>query len=133
MGDFGSTTFGYTIAYVIPGLTAAVGAGFISSHVEKLFSTVINEQNIPLAVMGAVGALAVGLFLSLFRALIFEEGIYRSKRLSADDYSTLGDDEQTYNAYRYHQSLRFDQIKNPITIAIMRVRNTIVSATFVRS
>ena len=24
MGDFGSTTFGYTIAYVIPGLTAAV-------------------------------------------------------------------------------------------------------------
>lgn len=111
MSDFGSTTFGYAIAYLLPGLTASVGAAFLSKNVAVIFIKVIDEQNLPLGLMGALGALAVGVFLSLFRALIFEEGIWRSERLSADDYGSLADDEQTFRAfhrmvdemYRFHQ------------------------------
>ena len=111
MGDFGSTTFGYVIAYLVPGLAASVGAGMLSSHVGILFSKVIDEQNLPLGLIGSLGALAVGIFLSLFRALIFEELLWRKERLSADDYASLSDDEETFraydrmidDAYRFHQ------------------------------
>ena len=99
MSDFGSTTFGYLIAYVLPGFTAAVGAGLISDKVGFLFTKVIDDQNLPLGLMGALAAIAVGVFLSLFRALIFEEGIWRRERLSVDDYDALADDEQTFNVF----------------------------------
>ena len=111
MSDFGSTTFGYLIAYVLPGLTAGIAGGFLSDRVQQLFSTVIDEQNLPLGLICALMTIAVGLFLSLFRALIFEEWLWRNERLSADDYSALADDEQTFSAYdrvvddayRFHQ------------------------------
>lgn len=111
MGDFGSTTFGYLIAYVLPGFVAAVGAGLTSDSIGGVFSKVIEQQNLPLALMGAVGALVVGLFLSLLRAIAFEEVLWRSSRLSADDYASLAENEETFRAYdrfideayRYHQ------------------------------
>ncbi len=111
MSDFGSRTFGYLIAYVLPGLTAGIAAGFLSTRVESLFSNVIDEQNLVLAVICALGTIIIGLFVSLFRALIFEELLWRSERLSADDYASLGDDDQTFtaydrvvdDAYRFHQ------------------------------
>nr|MBA2726314.1 hypothetical protein [Actinomycetota bacterium] len=99
MSEFGSTTFGYLIAYVLPGLTASVAGAFFSSHVAALFGKVIDDQNLPLGLMGALGAIAIGLFLSLFRALIFEEWLWRSERLSADDYASLASDDQTFKAY----------------------------------
>jgi hypothetical protein len=111
LSDFGSTTFGYLIAYLLPGLTAGIAGGFLSERVEGLFSAVIEEQNLPLGLMCALGTIIVGLFVSLFRALIFEEWLWRSERLSADDYASLGDDDQTFtaydrvidDAYRFHQ------------------------------
>lgn len=111
MSDIGSTTFGYAIAYLLPGFAASVGAALLSNKVAVLFIKVIDEQNLPLGLMSALGALALGVFLSLFRALIFEEGIWRAQRLSADDYAALADDDQTYKAfhrtidevYRFHQ------------------------------
>jgi hypothetical protein len=111
MGDFGSTTFGYVIAYVLPGFVAAVGVGFLSDNVGGVFSKVIEQQNLPLALMGAVGALIAGLFLSLMRAIIFEEFLWRSSRLSGDDYANLAENEDKFRAYdrfideayRYHQ------------------------------
>ena len=111
MSDIGSTTFGYAIAYLLPGFAASVGAALLSNKIAVLFIKVIDEQNLPLGLMSALGALALGAFLSLFRALIFEEGIWRAQRLSADDYATLGDDDQTFKAfhrtidevYRFHQ------------------------------
>ena len=120
MGDFGSTTFGYVIAYFLPGLAASVGAGLLSTHIGTLFSKVIEDQNLPLGLMGALGALAVGIFLSLFRALIFEELLWRKDRLSADDYATLADDDQTFKAYdrMIDEAYRFHQFWGGMAIAL---------------
>ena len=120
MGDFGSTTFGYVIAYVLPGFLASVGVGLLSDNVGGVFTKVIDQQNLPLALMGAVGALAVGLFLSLIRALVFEEVIWRSSRLSADDYSTLAENEDKFRAYdRFiDEAYRFHQLWGGMALAL---------------
>jgi hypothetical protein len=109
--DLGSTTFGYIIAYLLPGLTASIGLAFLSSPVEKVFRDVIGEQNFALGLMGALAAIALGLFLTLFRALIVEELLWRSWRLSPDEHAELITDEDSFRAYRstvdeiyrYHQ------------------------------
>ena len=137
MGDFGSTTFGYVIAYFLPGLAASVGAGLLSTHIGTLFSKVIEDQNLPLGLMGALGALAVGIFLSLFRALIFEELLWRKDRLSADDYATLADDDQTFKAYdlmideayRFHQFWGGMALALPLLAAGIAIGGTGISTT----
>ena len=128
MGDFGSTTFGYLIAYLLPGLAASVGAAFFSSHVGSLFSKVIDEQNLPLGLMGSLAAIAVGLFLSLIRALVFEEWLYRSDRLSADDYASLASDEETFRAYDriLDEAYRFHQFWGGMALALPLVAAGIV-------
>jgi hypothetical protein len=120
MGDFGSTTFGYVIAYVLPGFVASVGAGLISDSIGGVFGKVIDQQNLPLALMGAVGALIVGLFLSLLRAIVVEEGIWRSSRLSADDYASLAENEETFRAYdRFiDEAYRYHQLWGGMTLAL---------------
>lgn len=120
MSEFGSTTFGYLIAYVLPGLTASVAGAFFSSHVAGLFSKVIDDQNLPLGLMGALGAIAIGLFLSLFRALIFEEWVWRDRRLSADDYASLASDDQTFKAYDRvtDEAYRFHQFWGGMALAL---------------
>lgn len=120
MSDFGSTTFGYLIAYVLPGLTAGIAGGFLSDRVQRLFSIVIDEQNLPLGVICALMTIAVGLFLSLFRALIFEEWLWRNERLSVDEYSALADDDQTFSAYDrvVDEAYRFHQFWGGMAIAL---------------
>ena len=120
MNEFGSTTFGYLIAYLLPGLTASVSGAFFSSHVAHLFSRVIDEQNLALGLMGSLGAIAVGLFLSLFRALIFEEWLWRADRLSADDYASLASDDQVYKAYDRvtDEAYRFHQFWGGMALAL---------------
>lgn len=120
MSDFGSTTFGYVIAYVLPGLTAAVAGGFISHRIQGLFSTVIDEQNLPLGLICTLATIALGLFLSLFRALIFEEWLWRDERLSADEYGALADDDQTFSAYDrvIDESYRFHQFWGGMVLAL---------------
>ena len=120
MNEIGSTTFGYLIAYLLPGLTASVGGALFSSHVQTLFSKVIDEQNLALGLMGSLGAIAVGLFLSLFRAVIFEEWLHRSERLSADDYAELASDDQTFRAYDRvtDEAYRFHQFWGGMALAL---------------
>ena len=120
MSEFGSTTFGYVIAYLLPGLTASVSGAFFSSHIAHLFSRVIDDQNLPLGLMGSLAAIAVGLFLSLFRALIFEEWLWRSERLSADDYASLASDDQVYKAYDRvtDEAYRFHQFWGGMALAL---------------
>jgi hypothetical protein len=120
LSDFGSTTLGYVIAYVLPGLTAAVAGGFFSHRIQGLFSTVIDEQNIPLGLICTLATITLGLFLSLFRALIFEEWLWRNERLTADEYGALADDDQTFAAYDrvIDESYRFHQFWGGMALAL---------------
>lgn len=111
MADVGSTTFGFALAYLLPGLMASIAAAFWFSPVAKLFDMVISQQNLALGALGAAIAITAGIFLTLFRALLFEEWLFRKDRLSPEEQSKLGDDEQTFRVfkalvdglYRYHQ------------------------------
>ena len=111
MTDIGSTTIGYVIAYLLPGLATAVGFGMISPQIGRVFQMSISQQNLVLGLMGALGALTAGLFVSLFRELIFVELLSRESRLTAEEHAGLSDDEETFRAYRalideiyrYHQ------------------------------
>ena len=111
MTDIGSTTIGYVLAYLLPGLVTAVGFGLASPQIGRIFELSIRQQNLVLGLMGALGALTAGVFVSLFRELIFVELISRESRLTAKEHASLADDEQTFRAYRalidelyrYHQ------------------------------
>lgn len=111
MTDIGSTTVGYVLAYLLPGLATAVGFGLASPQIGRIFQMSISQQNLVLGLMGGLGALAAGLFVSLFRELIFVELIARESRLTAEEHASLAEDDQTFKAYRalideiyrYHQ------------------------------
>lgn len=111
MADLGSTTLGFFVAYLLPGLSASVAAALWFSPIAKIFQAIIEKQNLALGALGATLAVAAGIFLTLFRALLFEEWLFRSNRLSPEQQSKLADDEQTFRVfraivdglYRYHQ------------------------------
>lgn len=111
MADIGSTTFGFVVAYLLPGLSASIAAALWFRPIARIFEAVIAQQNLALGALGAALAITAGIFLTLFRALIFEEWLYKDDRLAAEEQSKLADDEQTFRVfrslvdglYRYHQ------------------------------
>src|SRR5688500_14984990 len=68
MADVGCTTLGFAVAYLLPGLAAAMAAAFWSSPMAKIFQAVIEKQNLALGALGATLAITAGIFLTLFRA-----------------------------------------------------------------
>ena len=120
MTDVGSTTFGYVIAYLLPGLSASIGVGLLSPHAGRVFRTVIDEQNLALGLLGALIALALGLFLTLFRGLIVEEWIWRDNKLTPEEHSELSRDEDTYRGYRsiIDELYRYHQFWGGMAIAV---------------
>lgn len=111
MADLGSTTIGFLVAYLLPGLTASIAAAFWFRPIAKIFEGLIAQQNLALGALGATLAVIAGIFLTLFRALIFEEALFRSRRLAPEDEAELASDEQAFKVfrslvdgvYRYHQ------------------------------
>lgn len=111
MSDLGSTTIGFLVAYLLPGLSASIAAAFWFRPIAKIFEGLVAQQNLALGALGATLAVVAGIFLTLFRALIFEEGLFRSRRLSPEDEAELASDEQAFKVfrslvdgvYRYHQ------------------------------
>lgn len=135
MTDVGSTTFGYVIAYLLPGLSASIGIGLLSPHAGRVFRTVIDEQNLALGLLGALIALALGIFLTLFRGLVVEEWIWRDRKITPEEHSELSRDEDTYRGYRsiidelyrYHQFWGGMAIAVPLLVAGVVVRGSEMS------
>ena len=111
MADLGSTSLGFIVAYLLPGLTASVAGALWFKPIAKIFDAIVAEQNLALGALGATLAVTAGIFLTLFRALIFEQWLFRSQRLAPEEESKLADDEHTFRVfraivdgiYRYHQ------------------------------
>jgi hypothetical protein len=111
VGNVGSTTFAYVIAYLLPGLVASVGIGLLLEPAGRVFEVVIDDKNLGLGLMGALGALTVGLLLNLFRVILFEEWLTSEDRIAAEDHAEMTKDEDVYRGYRvildevyrYHQ------------------------------
>jgi Na+/melibiose symporter-like transporter len=111
VADVGSTTFGFLVAYLLPGLSASIAAALWFPPIARIFEAIVKQQNLALGALGAALAITAGIFLTLFRALIFEEWLCRADKLAADEQAKLADDEQTFRVfrslvdgvYRYHQ------------------------------
>ena len=111
MSDVGTTTFGYIVAYLLPGLLLSIAAAFYSPRVASVFEAIIAKQNLALGLLGTALAITAGVFLTLIRGLIFEELVFRNRGLSDEERAKLAEDEQTFRVfrelldelYRYHQ------------------------------
>jgi hypothetical protein len=70
--------------------------------------------------MGALAAIALGLFLTLFRSLIVEEILWRSSRLTPDEHAELVTDEDSFRAYRsaIDEIYRYHQFWGGMALAI---------------
>src|SRR3954451_1682001 len=109
--DLGSTSFGLLIAYILPGLVALYGLSFWLTPVASLFAGFLTaESTIGLSLLVVLMSIAIGLYVTVVRELIFERVICRTSKLCADDFSGLGSEAKlsAFRAavdemYRYHQ------------------------------
>ncbi len=109
--DITSTSFGLVIAFFLPGIAGLYALQSWSPMLKKVFEKFLAaESDVGLFLIVMLGALGLGLLVTLFRWLIFERLMCRAHRLTTADFAELGD-EPTLMAfraavdehYRYHQ------------------------------
>jgi len=112
MKDITPTYWGFIIAYLLPGIGGLYGLHFWSDTLKKILEVFINGQpTVGLSFMVLLAALTVGLIISAFRSVIFEEWICKTDKFSPGDFINLGNEEiklTSFSAvvdqhYRYHQ------------------------------
>jgi hypothetical protein len=111
MKDITSTSFGYIVAFLLPGLIGMYGLGYWSEGVKKLLKPALSaEATVGPSVILLLGALALGLVISAVRCLAFERFMCRKHKFPTDMFSRLssGDKLNSFRAvvdehYRYHQ------------------------------
>jgi hypothetical protein len=109
--DITSTSFGYIIGFLLPGLLSLYGLAFWSSRVEKIMQPAINiGATLGPSVILLLAALAAGLIVSAIRCYVFEKFVCRNTQFEKDMFSRLGTGEKltSFRAvvdehYRYHQ------------------------------
>ena len=111
MKDVTSTSFGYIIAFLLPGLAALYTLGLWSETIAEILRTFLTSaSNIGLFLLVTATALGLGLLVTVLRWFVFERWLCR------DDSSTSADSNQlaiegkltafraaTDEQYRYHQ------------------------------
>ena len=111
MKDVTSTSFGYVIAFLLPGLTAFYALSLWSEIIAKVLSTFLtSNSNIGLFLLVLAIALGLGLLVAVPRGFLFERRLYKGDRLLESDYAQLGNEAKltAYRAaidetYRYYQ------------------------------
>jgi hypothetical protein len=111
MKDITSTSFGYVIAYILPGMIGLYSLCPISPPVKELFKGFLTtNSSIGLFFIAALVSLAVGLQITALRWLIYELMFCRCRKLTADEFASLGVGSKldAFRAavdehYRYHQ------------------------------
>lgn len=127
--DFTSTSFGYIIAFLLPGITVIYAGTFYFSGMRSTMETFERSgSNIGLFLLVTLGGLAIGLILTPIRALIYEEVLCRKSKLGKSgfqklDANLLGPfravvDEQ----YRYHQFWGSMSVALPVLFSGLAVR-----------
>jgi len=109
--DVSSTTFGFVIAFLLPGFAGMFGISFFVSPVQQLFSQFIDaESNVGRFLLMILCSLVVGLEVSGIRWLVFEKWLCGKYKRDESKYRRLGDDSKlaAFRAavdenYRYHQ------------------------------
>lgn len=111
MKDITSTTFGYVIAFILPGLLCLIGIGILFEPVGKqllTFSTA--ESNIGLFFLIILYSIILSLEIAACRFLLFECWLCKKHRINAQLFSGFSDEKKRLaikttvdEHYRYHQ------------------------------
>ena len=109
--DLTSTSFGYIIAFLLPGLLGLYALTYWSSAAAHLIGPAFKaDANVGPSVVLLLIALGVGLLVSAFRFFLFEKLICRKHTFPADMFSKLAAEKklESFKAvvdehYRYHQ------------------------------
>lgn len=111
MKDITSTSFGFIIAFLLPGLVGLYGVAFWSPPTRQILRTFLTVQsNVGLFLLAILAALIIGLLVTAFRALIFERWFHNLDHLDPADFAGLATEAKlvAFRAaidehYRYHQ------------------------------
>ncbi len=111
MKDLTSTSFGYIIAFLIPGLIGLYALGCWSGQVSQLIQPALRaDATVGPSFILLLVALGAGLVISAVRFVVFEKVICRSHRFPQDMFAKLVEENKlpSFRAvvdehYRYHQ------------------------------
>jgi hypothetical protein len=109
--DVSSTTFGFLIAYLLPGFAGLFAISFFAPPVQRLFSQFVEaESNVGRFLLVILCSLVVGLEVSVARWLLFEKWLCRKHKRDTSKYRHLSNQSKlsAFRAavdenYRYHQ------------------------------
>jgi hypothetical protein len=109
--DVSSTTFGFVIAFLLPGFAGLFGISFFAPPVNQLFAQFVKaESNVGRFLLVILCSLVVGLEISGIRWVLFEELLCRKYKRDSSKYRHLADASKlsAFRAavdehYRYHQ------------------------------
>lgn len=111
MKDITSTSFGLTIAYMLPGMVGAYSLVPLSQPLGDLFKGFLTApSNVGLFFVLALVSLTIGLQITAMRWIIYECVLCFRWKLTANDFALLNSDSKlaAFRAvvdehYRYHQ------------------------------
>ena len=111
MKDLTSTSFGYVIAFLLPGLFGIYALSSWLPNLAGLLSPIFKfDATVGPSVLLLLSAIGVGLFVSAMRFWLFEKILCRKHRLPPDTFALLYKDAKlpAFRAlvdehYRYHQ------------------------------
>jgi len=109
--DLTSTSFGYIIAFLLPGILGLYALTFWSPQIGALFQPIFNgDAAIGPSAIFLLLALGMGVSVSAVRFVIFEKGVCRKHQLSPKMFEVLAAENKlaSFKAavdehYRYHQ------------------------------
>jgi len=109
--DVSSTTFGYIIGFLLPGIVAIYGLGYVSGDVASLLKpATAPEATLGPSLLLLLAALTVGMVVTAIRFIVFEKCICRNHKFQDGFFEKLGTGEKlaSFRAavdehYRYHQ------------------------------
>jgi len=110
MKDLTSTSFGYLIGFVLPGMLGLYALSGWFPEVGALLQPMLKaDATVGPSLVLIIIAAGMGVILSAVRFFIFEKLLYRKHRLPENLYRGLGEDKLTVHKalaeehYRYHQ------------------------------
>jgi hypothetical protein len=111
MKDLTSTSFGYVIAFLLPGLCGLYALSYWSGVVDQLLQPAIKaDATVGPSVILLLIALGIGLCVSAIRFFVFEKLLCRKHHFPSDMFAKLTKDSKliSFKAvvdehYRYHQ------------------------------
>ncbi|MCX5005340.1 hypothetical protein OHB05_22395 [Streptomyces sp. NBC_00638] len=133
--DFTLTTFGLVIAYFLPGILMLYGGAFWDKRIADVFKIFRgSESNLGLFLMVLSAALTVGLVLTPFRSLIYEEIIWRNRRLKKEDFRKLTD-ERKLDSFRtlVDEQYRYHMFWGSSSLAVIPLASAFIRSSYLES